>query len=197
MHKSSYLKMEYFKDTYLKEEEPIKILDIGSFDKNNYNYSMIMNEQEWVYQGLDIKEGPNVDIVVSNPYNWVEIEDSTYDVIISGQTFEHIEFFWLTMEQIKRVLKPGGLCCIIASSSGPDHKHPYDCYRFTKTGMENLAKCVNFKIIESGTNFDELSDPWNESYLIAKKPLIEKSDLYNRIDNIKEKINIIIDELNN
>lgn len=197
MHKSSYLKMEYFKDTYLKGEEPIKILDIGSFDKNNYNYSMIMNEREWVYQGLDIKEGPNVDIVVSNPYNWVEIEDSTYDVIISGQTFEHIEFFWLTMEQIKRVLKPGGLCCIIASSSGPDHKHPYDCYRFTKTGMENLAKCVNFKIIESGTNFDELSDPWNESYLIAKKPLIEKSDLYNRIDNIKEKINIIIDELNN
>lgn len=189
--------MKYFKDTYLKWQEPIKILDIGSFDKNNYNYSMIMDEQKWVYHGLDIQEGPNVDIVVNNPYNWVEIEDFTYDVVISGQTFEHIEFFWLTMEQIKRVLKPGGLCCIIASSSGPEHKHPYDCYRFTKAGIENLAKCVNFEIIESGTNFDRISNPWNESYLIAKKPLIEKSDLYNKIDNIKEKINVIMEELNN
>ena len=197
MHKSSFLKMEYFKNKYMKKEEPQKILDIGSFDKNNYNYSLIMNEQQWVYHGLDLHEGNNVDIVVNDPYNWTEIEDSAYDVVISGQTFEHIEFFWFTMEQIKRVLKPGGLCCIIASSSGPDHKHPYDCYRFTKTGMENLVKYVNFEILESGTNFDKDSEPWNESYIIAKNPSIEKNDLYNKIDSIKEEINKVIDELNN
>lgn len=194
MHKSSYLKMKRFKETYLKRQDYLKILDIGSFDKNNYNYSMIMNEQKWIYHGLDLHEGHNVDIIVKNPYNWTEIEDSTYDVVISGQTFEHIEFFWLTMEQIKRVLKPGGMCCIIASSSGPDHKHPYDCYRFTETGMKNLAEYVNFDIIEYGTDLDKKSEPWHESYLIAQKPQIEKEELYAKIDNIQEKINCILNE---
>ena len=106
MHPTSYEKMEYFKNTYLNPEKELKILDIGSFDKTgNYNYSLIMNEEKWTYHGLDLSEGKNVDIVVKDPYVWREIEDETYDVVISGQAFEHIEFFWLTMEQINRVLK--------------------------------------------------------------------------------------------
>ena len=46
MHKSSYLKMQYFKETYLNPNEELKILDIGSFDKDgNYNYGLILNEK--------------------------------------------------------------------------------------------------------------------------------------------------------
>ena len=42
MHKSSMMKMEYFKDSYLNKNEELKILDVGSFDKTgNYNYKMI------------------------------------------------------------------------------------------------------------------------------------------------------------
>ncbi len=63
---------------------------------------------------MDIQEGPNVDIVVSDIYNWIEIEDSSFDVVISGQAFEHMEFFWKAIKEIERILKPGGLCCIIA-----------------------------------------------------------------------------------
>ena len=33
-------------------------------------------------------------------------------------------------ENIERVLKPSALCCIIAPSSGPEHKHPVDCLAF-------------------------------------------------------------------
>jgi len=49
MHKSSYLKMQYFKDTYLNPNEELKILDIGSFDKDrNYNYGLILNEKNGI-----------------------------------------------------------------------------------------------------------------------------------------------------
>ena len=194
MHPTSYAKMEYFKNTYLNPEKELKILDIGSFDKNgNYNYGLIMNEEKWTYNGLDLSEGKNVDIVVKDPYNWTEIEDETYDVVISGQAFEHIEYFWLTIEQINRVLKSDGLVCIIAPSSGPVHKNPYDCYRFNENGMKSLAKYVNFRIIEYGTNMDSSSKPWFDSFLIAKKPA--SASVEQRLDLLEEKLNKIIENL--
>ena len=69
MHKSSMLKMEYFKDSYLNKNEELKILDVGSFDKTgNYNYKMVLNEKKWSYTGLDLREGNNVDIIIENAY---------------------------------------------------------------------------------------------------------------------------------
>ena len=172
MHPSSYKKMEGFKNNYLNLKDSLDILDIGSYDAsdNSFNYKKILNEKNWNYFGLDLKEGPNVDIVVADPYDWKEIKDQTFDVVISGQAFEHIEFFWLTMEQIDKVLKPGGLCCIIAPSKGPVHGNPVDCYRYKVRGIEALAKYVNFNILESSTDASEESYPWHDSILIAQKP---------------------------
>ncbi|WP_407453381.1 class I SAM-dependent methyltransferase [Methanobrevibacter sp.] len=196
MHRSSYNRMKYFKENYLNPNDELKILDIGSFDKEeDYNYGLILNEKKWTYHGLDLKEGNNVHVVVENPYDWKEIADETYDVIISGQAFEHIEYFWLTLEQVKRVLKPGGLICFIVPSSGPVHRNPYDCYRFQQDGMKAMAKYINFTILETGTHQDE-HNPWNDSHLIAKKPESgTKEDLEYKIDNLEKKVDSIISKL--
>ncbi|MBE6489639.1 MAG: methyltransferase domain-containing protein [Methanobrevibacter sp.] len=197
MHKSSYQKMQYFKDTYLNPNVELKILDIGSYDKfGNNNYSLIFNEKNWIYKGLDLVEGDNVDIVVNNPYDWIEIDDEEYDVVVSGQAFEHIEFFWETLNQIKRILKPNGLLCIIAPSSGPEHRNPFDCYRFNDSAMKSMAKYIKFHVLEYGTDYDETSNPWNDTYLIAKKiQTIPKDNLNNRLDLIEKKLNYIISQI--
>ena len=198
MHKSSYLKMKYFKETYLNPNMELKILDIGSFDKTgDYNYGLILNEDKWDYKGLDLREGNNVDIIVKNPYDWQEIEDESYDLIVSGQAFEHIEFFWLTLEQIKRILKPNGLFFLIVPSTGPVHRNPYDCYRFNEDSMKAMAKYINFQVIEYGTNFDEISDPWYDTFLVARKPeSADVGDLNNRIDMMEKKVDLILSKLN-
>ena len=199
MHKSSYLKMQYFKETYLNPNEELKILDIGSFDKDgNYNYGLILNEKKWTYHGLDLKPGNNIDIVVENAYDWEdEIEDETYDLVISGQAFEHIEFFWLTLEQVKRVLKPGGLFFLIVPSTGPVHKNPYDCYRFNENAMKAMAKYINFRVIEYGTNFDKISDPWYDTFLVAKKSEnTDIQDLEHKMDSLERKVDILMKKLN-
>ena len=210
MHKSSMMKMEYFKKSYLNSNEELKILDIGSFDKTgNYNYKMVLNGNKWTYHGMDLKEGNNVDMVIENPYDWKEIGKDTYDVVVTGQALEHMEFFWLTMEEINRVLKPGGLCCIIVPSKGPIHKNPYDCYRFNEDGVRSLAKFVKFEILESGTTTDKISDPWYDSFVIAQKPgniskanlknmtnnIESKTDLENRMDDIENKMDLILEKL--
>lgn len=191
--------MQYFKETYLNPNDELKILDIGSFDKDgNYNYGLILNEKKWTYHGLDLKQGNNIDIVVENAYDWEdEIEDETYDLVISGQAFEHIEFFWLTLEQVKRVLKPGGLFFLIVPSTGPVHKNPYDCYRFNENAMKAMAKYINFRVIEYGTNFDKISDPWYDTFLVAKKSeSTDIDELEHKIDSLERKLDILMNKLN-
>lgn len=197
MHYTSYQKMRYFFNTYLNPDDELKILDIGSFDrKGDYNYGNLIETNKWTYHGLDLKKGNNVDIVVKNPYEWSEIEDETYDVVISGQAFEHIEYFWLTLEQIDRVLKPGGMLCLIVPSSGPVHKNPYDCYRFGEDGMKAMAKYINLRVIETGTNSEDDTNPWHDSHLIARKADARSIDhLETKMDDLEKKLDIIMKKL--
>ena len=192
MHQSSFLAMEKFKNQYLDIKATLDILDIGSFDSNQeqFNYSILFNEKNWNYCGMDIKEGPNVDLVVSDIYNWVEINDESYDVVVSGQAFEHMEFFWKAIVEIKRILKPGGFCCIIAPSTGPVHRNPFDCYRFTADGMKAMGKYAGLEVLESYT---QTSPVWNDSVLICKKSY--SNDLDNRLDNLDKKIDILLKEI--
>ena len=171
MHRSSFFSMQKFKTNYLKNLQNLKILDIGSYDSSgdSFNYRSIFDEDTWEYVGMDLKEGPNVDLVVSDVYMWGEIPNESFDVVISGQAFEHMEFFWKSIEEITRILKKGGCCCIIAPSSGPVHKNPVDCFRFTADGMAEIGKYAGLKILETYTNTTKESNPWFDSVLIAKK----------------------------
>ena len=199
MHKSSVQAMEKFKNNYLNKESNLKILDIGSYDSSgtNYNYGRFLKEKNWQYQGMDIQEGPNVDIVVSDIYNWVEIEDESYDVVISGQAFEHMEFFWEAIKEVKRILRPGGFCCIIAPSEGPVHKNPFDCFRFKDNGMKAIANYVGLEVIEYYTNNTEISNPWYDSVLIAKKPyIIKDTSLDKRMSILEKKLELILKKIN-
>lgn len=195
MHKNSYSKMEWFKNTFLNNQFNLKILDVGSLDKSGeYNYKNIFNEPNWSYTGLDIESGPNVDIVINNIYNWFEIDNDSYDVIISGQFFEHLEYFWLTMAQIERVLKPGGYVCIIVPSSG--HKHGGDmlnCYRFHEDGLKAMAKYVNLEIINVSIDNRPEAKPWLDACLVARKkgkPDEEIEEIEKKLYQLEEKLNI-------
>ena len=171
MHRNSHSKMQWFKNTYLSTSSELNILDVGSLDRQgDFNYSDIFNVKNWTYTGLDVQGGNNVDIVVSDIYNWFEIEDNTYDVIISGQFFEHLEFFWITMSEIERVLKPGGYVCIIAPSAGPKHGgNVPNCYRFHEDGLKAMAKYVDFEVIHTSVDERKEASPWNDALLVARK----------------------------
>ena len=115
MHDSSMLRMQWFKDSYLNDLREGKILDVGSYNVNGC-YKEIFEENRFDYRGLDMESGPNVDIVPSKTYDWQEIENDQFDVVVSGQALEHIEFFWVTFAEIIRVTKEGGLICIIGTN---------------------------------------------------------------------------------
>lgn len=174
--------MRDFTSRYLADltDKPLEILDLGSADIGG-TYAQFFNHPKWRYRGVDLVEGPNIHVVLSNPYNWRELPTHCADVFVSGQTFEHIEFFWLTMREIARVLKPGGLCCIVAPSRGPIHRYPVDCWRFYPDGFAALARYADLEILEilhdeeGGPTYPDKSEEWGDLVLIAQR----KSDKLN------------------
>ncbi len=108
------------------------LLDIGCGDKPYKN--LFANASSYI--GLDIVDGPEVD-VVGKAWN-LPFEDNSFDVIISTQVLEHTEKVEKTVSEIQRVLKPGGKLFISAPFAFQEHGAPYDFWRFTQFGLRTL-----------------------------------------------------------
>jgi SAM-dependent methyltransferase len=144
--------MEWFTQTFLSSRDhKIRVLDVGSCGVNG-TYRAHFRDSRFDYVGLDVEPGPNVDFVPRSPYSWKEIEDDSFDVVISGQALEHIEFFWVTIGEMTRVLKKEGVLCIIAPNGFSEHRFPVDCWRFFTDGMIALARYVNLQVLHAHTN---------------------------------------------
>lgn len=179
MHHSSRLKFESFVETYMKHDGDLSstsILDVGArqVKEGAYSYRQALDGLGMKYIGLDLEQGFNVNIVPANPYVWDEIEDESFDYVISGQAFEHNPFMWITTAEIARVLKPGGIAFIIAPSAGGVHRFPYDCWRYFPDSWAALAAVSQLDLIESIREPVTLSETvpggrWMDSVAIFKK----------------------------
>ncbi len=185
------LRMQWFRENFPDKWEgkkEIDVLDVGSqcvsgqSDTYKVFFESPYNNIYYRYTGLDMVEGYNVDIVVKNPYRWDEVADDSYDVVISGQMFEHVEFPWLTIAEMARVLKPGGFMCIIAPSMQGLHRYPVNCQNFFCDGLIALAKYAGLEPLHASTHLapkgagEEWYDPNQDTILIARKPADWKFD---------------------
>jgi len=94
------------------------------------------------YEGLDAEAGPNVDRVV----DLYDFGTKQYDVGISGQCLEHVEDTHRWVEAFQRIVKPGGLMCVIVPASQIEHRFPIDCWRILPDAMRWLFRAV--KVVE-------------------------------------------------
>lgn len=127
------------------------MLDVGSYDVNG-TYKMLFPDDYFEYIGLDMVPGPNVDVCIENPYVWNDFANESFDIVISGQAFEHTEFFWVTLGEMARVLKKDGLLCIIVPNQCYEHRFPVDCYRFYSDGMISMARYVQLDVLHTHVN---------------------------------------------
>ena len=160
MHLSSLILMNKFFVEYVKDGD--HILDVGSkiSRPGDVGFNSLLGPlmKRVNYTGLDIEEGENVDIVVE-PYNWWQIEDGSFNIVISGQTLEHDKFFWKTFIDMVRVLKPGGYMCVIVPKIQKQHRFPVDCWRFYPDAMYALAEWAGITCISADTehvHYDKL-----------------------------------------
>ncbi|MBU1255488.1 class I SAM-dependent methyltransferase [Patescibacteria group bacterium] len=94
--------------------------------------------------GLDIQDGPNVDIVAD--IHKLPFEDEKFDNILCTEVLEHLHSPHIAIAEMKRVLKPGGKLILSTRFIFPLHEVPNDYYRYTKYGLKYLFK--DWQIIE-------------------------------------------------
>lgn len=88
------------------------VLDIGSLDINGNNRYLFTN---YSYIGVDVGEGPNVD-VVSKGHEFTSSE--LFDVVISSECFEHDRYYRETVKNCINLTKPNGLFTFTCASTG-------------------------------------------------------------------------------
>lgn len=168
MHESTYREMKKFSE--ILPHEALSIADVGSMDING-TYKPIFDKTPWKYTGLDIGAGRNVDRVLATPYKWSNVTDEEFDVVISGQALEHTEYPWLFAQELARIVKRGGLVCVIAPYQWEFHEFPIDCYRFFPDGMKAILTQAGLSIVTCYMA-ENSSDPrWKgDTVGVARRP---------------------------
>jgi len=163
--------MEDLARRYLGDRIPGVVLDVGSQDVNG-SYRPIFDALGWRYLGLDREDGANVDLVARSSYRF-PLRRNSIDLVITGQAFEHIEYFWLTWLEMVRVTRIDGLLFVIAPSRGVEHRHPVDCWRFYQDGLNALAKWGGVPLLEGTTDWERHPDPnsgeWGDTVGVFRK----------------------------
>lgn len=115
---------------------PISVLDVGSYDVNG-TYRPLVEGHGWRYVGLDIREGPNVEIVSADAYHY-PIETGRFEAVIAGNMAHGIAEPWCWIHELVRVLKNGGLVSIVVPWNLGVNAHPHDYWRFMPDGLAYL-----------------------------------------------------------
>lgn len=146
MHPSSLENMQRCYDRFIRPagyegRQGVQVLDLGGAEVNG-SYRDLFRSPAYEYRTADlVVEG--VDIPLVDPYR-VPLPDASQDIVLSGQMLEHCAYFWLSFQEMLRLLKPDGFLLLIAPSSGPIHRYPVDCYRFYPDAFQalaNLGRC--------------------------------------------------------
>lgn len=136
MHPTALDNAKLFYEKFCKSlPQTATVVDFGAYDVNGTLRPIFENHK---YIGVDMNEGPNVDVVCSN--SETPFDSGSIDVVVSSSCFEHDEFFWMTFLELCRIVKENGYIYINAPSEGFYHGYPGDCWRFYKDSWAALAK---------------------------------------------------------
>lgn len=95
-----------------------RVLEIGSYDVNGTVRASFAGAGEYV--GVDLTEGPGVDLVAFG--HEVDLPDSSFDLALSGECFEHDPHWLATFNNMVRLTRPGGVVAFTCASHGrPEH----------------------------------------------------------------------------
>jgi SAM-dependent methyltransferase len=110
----------------------LRVLDIGCGVKPYRPYF----EQAAEYVGVDVQDGPQVDLV--GAIESIPVADDAFDVVLCVQVLEHVEDPALAVRELHRVTKPGGRVLACTHGVMVYHPNPGDHWRWTHTGLEKL-----------------------------------------------------------
>jgi len=115
------------------------VLDVGSRDYNGNFAPLIKRLNPAKYVGVDMLEGPGVDIVCRAENLVEKFGKEFFDVVIASELMEHTSNWREVISNLKNVCKPDGLVVITTRSEGfRIHGYPHDYWRYELKDIEDI-----------------------------------------------------------
>jgi SAM-dependent methyltransferase len=95
--------------------------------------------------GCDIQPGLGVDRI--EDIHALTFADNSVGTVIALETLEHVADPLRAMQEVHRVLQPGGLVAISSLMFFPIHAHPWDYWRLTPEGFELLLAPFESRLV--------------------------------------------------
>lgn len=73
--------------------------------------------------------------------------DSSFDTVVSTEVLEHIPEPQRAMNEMCRVLKPGGFLILSTPMYWPRHEMPYDYFRYPYDGLIHIVKTSGLELV--------------------------------------------------
>lgn len=106
-------------EAFPKFKSGVVVLDVGSRDINGNN-RILFNADKYI--GVDVSEGPNVDVVCFAHELKSYFPAACFDVVISTEMLEHDPNWNKSLKTMLRCLRSGGLMLITCATTGrPEH----------------------------------------------------------------------------
>ena len=119
----------------LKVDSDERILNIGAGGE----IQKMIEGQGLKVTSVDIDPDRKPDVVASLT-NLEGVADQSISVIFCMEVLEHVDEPWKAIEEVRRVLKPGGTFVGSTPFMLGLHDRPYDFYRYTKYGIRFLFR---------------------------------------------------------
>jgi SAM-dependent methyltransferase len=153
LHPSAHAQMALSVERYMEKGRRYTVLDFGSGTSPNQTmtHRSILEGYDVDYTGVDVRVGNNIDTVMPKPYK-IPLKSKSIDVVLTGQVFEHVPFFWASLLEIARVMRPSAYLFMTVPSRGHVHTEQ-DCWRFYPDGIKAMAAWSRLNLVEAFTDF--------------------------------------------
>ena len=142
------------KNKFPEKFQNASVLDVGSLDINGNNRYLFEGDCEFV--GVDIVDGPNVDVVCrGHEYK----REKLFDAAVSTECFEHDEFWKESFQNMYDLLKPGGVLLFTCGTEGRGPHGVPECRPEDSPGTNDY---YGNRVAEDYINVFELSNMFSE-----------------------------------
>lgn len=127
------------------------LLDIGC-GKMPYKELLMESSKITSYTGLDIDDAINYDEKVKADFTWngitMPFNDNEFETAFGTEVLEHCPHPNIILNEVYRVLKPGGIFFFTVPFLWNLHEAPHDEFRYTPFALERLLSDSNFTEIK-------------------------------------------------
>ncbi len=124
-----------------------RVLDAGAGEGS---YKRHFSKQR--YCGLDLGVGDGAwdysQLDVLGDLSQLPFRDGSFSATLNVVTLEHVLEPARVIEELSRILAPGGRLLIVAPHEWEEHQQPHDYFRYTRYGLRYLLERAGFQDIQ-------------------------------------------------